>query len=211
MQAETITKKDQIITLYSSASQCYNAGRRAYAPSNETSINTDIYMNWGVTSFKSSNPSVVKLASRKCYPLYQANPESYMSRVMIPKKAGTTVISYKARNNTYKQKVTVKKYVNPLSTLKIGSLNLTSKFNKNASYTLSYDKYKNKNLKLQVKAKNGWSISGNRYITSPKIIDRGTFVESGKTFKVTKRNASLSIYAYNDKTGQFEECLILFK
>ena len=113
VQAETITKKDQIITLYSSASQCYNAGRRAYAPSNETSINTDIYMNWGVTSFKSSNPSVVKLASRKCYPLYQANPESYMSRVMIPKKAGTTVISYKARNNTYKQKVTVKKYVNP--------------------------------------------------------------------------------------------------
>ena len=103
------------------------------------------------------------------------------------------------------------KYVNPLSTLKIGSLNLTSKFNKNASYTLSYNKYKNKNLKLQVKAKNGWSISGNRYITSPKIIDRGTFVESGETFKVTKRNASLSIYAYNDKTGQFEECLILFK
>ena len=76
VQAETITKKDQIITLYSSASQCYNAGRRAYAPSNETSINTDIYMNWGVTSFKSSNPSVVKLASRKCYPLYQANPET---------------------------------------------------------------------------------------------------------------------------------------
>lgn len=211
VQAETITQKDQIITLYSSASQCYNAGRRAYAPSNETSINTDIYMNWGVTSFKSSNPSVVKLASRKCYPLYQVNPESYMSRVMIPQKTGTTVISYKARNNTYKQKITVKKYVNPLSTLKIGSLNLTSKFNKNASYTLSYDKYKNKNLKLQVKAKNGWSISGNRYITSPKIIDRGTFVESGETFKVTKRNASLSIYAYNDKTGQFEECLILFK
>lgn len=210
VQAQTVTKPDQVLTLYSSSSLSFNDNQRKYAPANETVLNTNIYMNQGVKAYKSSNTSVVNIVYRKLYPLYQYNPDSYSAPFMNAKKTGTTVISFKDANNTYKEKVTVKKYVNPFSTLKIGSLNLTSKFKTNASYTLSYNKYKNKNLKLQVKAKNGWTVEGNRYITSSRPMDRN-WIENGKTFKVTKRNSSLVIYTYNQKTKQSEQCLILFK
>ena len=196
VQAKTISKPAQVLTLYSSKSLSYTASRRAFATANETALNTDVYMNQGVSSYKSSNTSVVSLVSRKAYPLYQKNPVSF---------------SYKCGKNIYKQKVTVKKYVNPLSSLKIGSLNLTSKFNKNANYTLSYNKYKNKNIKLQVNSKNGWYVSGIRKINNPKGSEMGIWVKNGKTFKITKRNTFLTVYTYNQKTTQTEECTIIFK
>ena len=125
---------------------------------------------------------------------------------------GTVTLSYKVNNNTYKQKTTVRKYVNPLSTLKIGSLSLASKFKKDSTYTLSYEKYKNKELKLQVKTKSGWELSGVRYITSPKTSNSmGTWISNGGTFKVSQKNCSLTVYVFDPKTKQSEECLIIFK
>lgn len=211
VQAKTISKPAQVLTLYSSKSLSYTASRRAFATANETALNTDVYMNQGVSSYKSSNTSVVSLVSRKAYPLYQKNPVSFSSYFMKAKKTGIAIISYKCGKNIYKQKVTVKKYVNPLSSLKIGSLNLTSKFNKNANYTLSYNKYKNKNIKLQVNSKNGWYVSGIRKINNPKGSEMGIWVKNGKTFKITKRNTFLTVYTYNQKTTQTEECTIIFK
>lgn len=211
VQAQTITRPNQVITLYSSDSLSYNANKRAYSSANEIVLNTDIYMNRGVTSYKSSDTSVVELVSRKLYPLTQWNPKPYMAYFMKAQKTGKTVISYKAGNNTYKQNVIVKKYENPLSTLKLGSLNLTSRFKTNASYTLSYEKYKNKNLKLQMRLKSGWILSGACYIDTPKTYTRGTWIANGKTFKITKKNSALCVYVFNQKTRQSEECLIIFK
>lgn len=211
VQAKTISQPAQILTLYSPKSVSYNANRRTFAPANETVINTESYMGWGTSSYKSSNTSVVSLVSRKAYPLYQIKPDSSPLYFMKAKKTGSSVVSYKQGKDIYKQKVTVKKYVNPLSSLKIGSLKLTSKFNKNASYTLSYDKYKNKELKLQVKSKSGWYLTGTRSISNPKNCERGKWIKDGETFKVTNKNMFLTVYATNEKTKQAEECTIIFK
>lgn len=211
VQAKTTSQPAKILTLYSPKSVSYSANRRMFAPANETIINTESYMGWGTSSYKSSNTSVVSLVSRKSYPLYQIKPDSSPLYFMKAKKTGSSVVSYKQGKDTYKQKVTVKKYVNPLSSLKIDSLKLTSKFNKNASYTLSYDKYKNKELKLQVKSKNGWYLTGTRNISNPKNCERGTWIKNGETFKVTNKNMFLTIFVTNEKTKQAEECTIIFK
>lgn len=210
VQAKTISKPAQVLTLYSSKSLSYTASRRAFATANETALNTDVYMNQGVSSYKSSNTSVVSLVSRKAYPLYQKNPVSFSSYFMKAKKTGTAIVSYKCGKNIYKQKVTVKKYVNPLSSFKIGSMNLTSRFNKKAHYVLSYDKYKNKELKLQIKGKDGWDIS-TRKINDPKGIELGTWLNDGDTFKVANKNTFLTVFAYDQKTKQMIECTIIFK
>ena len=127
--------------------------------------------------------------------LTQTNPDSYSAYFMKAKKTGSAVVSYKKGKDTYKQKVIVKKYVNPLSSFKIGSMNLTSRFNKKAHYVLSYDKYKNKELKLQIKGKDGWDIS-TRKINDPKGIELGTWLNDGDTFKVANKNMFLTVFAY---------------
>ena len=197
VQAKTITKPAQTLTLYPSKSLHYNANRRIFATANETVVNTDSYMNWGTSSFKSSKTSVVSLISRKVYMLTQTNPDSHSAYFMKAKKTGSAVVSYK-------------KYVNPLSSFKIGSMNLTSRFNKKAHYVLSYDKYKNKELKLQIKGKDGWDIS-TRKINDPKGIELGTWLNDGDTFKVANKNTFLTVFAYDQKTKQTIECTIIFK
>lgn len=210
VQAKTITKPAQTLTLYPSKSLHYNANRRIFATANETVVNTDSYMNWGTSSFKSSKTSVVSLISRKVYMLTQTNPDSHSAYFMKAKKTGSAVVSYKKGKDTYKQKVTVKKYVNPLSSFKIGSMNLTSRFNKKSHYVLSYDKYKNKELKLQIKGKDRWNIS-TRKRNDPKGCELGTWLNDGDTFKVANKNMFLTVFAYDQKTKQTIECTIIFK
>lgn len=86
VQAKTITKPAQTLTLYPSKSLHYNANRRIFATANETVVNTDSYMNWGTSSFKSSKTSVVSLISRKVYMLTQTNPDSFSAYFMKAKK-----------------------------------------------------------------------------------------------------------------------------
>ena len=95
VQAKTITKPAQTLTLYPSKSLHYNANRRIFATANETVVNTDSYMNWGTSSFKSSKTSVVSLISRKVYMLTQTNPDSFSAYFMKAKKTGSAVVSYK--------------------------------------------------------------------------------------------------------------------
>lgn len=212
VQAQTIFRPDQVLTLYSANSKIYDPWKKAYDIANETPFNTDILMDQGVTGYKTSNISVVSLIPRKVQHKTAAALGTYTIRYMRAKKTGTVTLSYKVNNNTYKQKTTVRKYVNPLSTLKIGSLSLASKFKKDSTYTLSYEKYKNKELKLQIKTKGRWELSGVRYITSPKTSNSmGTWIPDGGTFKVTQKNCSLTAYVFDPKTKQSEECLIIFK
>ena len=62
-----------------------------------------------------------------------------------PQKAGTTTITVKTERETYKCTFTVYKYVNPVSSAKVGNLTIKgTAFKKNAIYNLRYSKYKNK-------------------------------------------------------------------
>lgn len=210
VQAKTIQQFDLTFTLYPSKTTNYEVHRKAYAPANEYWLGTGYSKNKGVSSYRSSNTSVLDIVFRKAYSLGPDN-DSYKGSFIKVKKPGTSFASYKVGGITYKHKVMVKKYVNPFSTLKVGSLNLTSKFNKSANYTLSYDKYKNKELKFQIKEKKGWLSHGVSYLEDPKVDPYGTNIEGGKSFKVTKRNTALRVSVINGKTSQIEDILIFFK
>lgn len=210
VQAKTIQQFDLTYTLYPSKTKNYNFSRKAYAPANEYYFGTGSPKNKGVSSYRSSNTSVLDIVFRKAYSP-GPDSDSYKGSFIKVKKPGISFASYKVGGITYKNKVTVKKYVNPFSTLKIGSLNLTSKFNKAANYTLSYDKYKNKMLKLQIKRKKGWVSHGIFYLEDPKVDPYGTNIEEEKSFKVTKRNTALRVCVINSKTTQLEDILIFFK
>lgn len=77
---------------------------------------------------------------------------------MTGKKAGTTTVSFKMKVNgtwkSYSVKVTVRKYENPFSSIKIGSKNYTSKF-KNSRVLISKSNLKGK---LSIKLKSGWKL-----------------------------------------------------
>lgn len=114
VQAKTISKPAQVLTLYSSKSLSYTASRRAFATANETALNTDVYMNQGVSSYKSSNTSVVSLVSRKAYPLYQKNPVSFSSYFMKAKKTGTAIGFLQVRKKYLQTKSYSKKICKPI-------------------------------------------------------------------------------------------------
>lgn len=69
---------------------------------------------------------------------------------------------------------------------------------------------KNKELKLQIKGKNGWNIS-TRKRNDPKVCELGTWLNDGDTFKVANKNMFLTVFAYDQKTKQTIECTIIFK
>ena len=71
-----------------------------------------------------------------------------------PKKAGTTTITVKTGQETYKCTFTVYKYVNPVSSAKVGKLTIKgTAFKKNAIYNLRYSKYKNKSIAFKFNLK----------------------------------------------------------
>ena len=74
---------------------------------------------------------------------------------------------------------------------------------------MGYAKYKNKSLKLSYKAKNDWSISAS-YLQEPGN-QKAPSVKNNQSFKVTKKNSALILYAYNSKTQQNEQCIIIFE
>ena len=80
----------------------------------------------------------------------------------IAKKAGTTTVSYQIGSKTYQTKVTVKNYVNPLSSLKISGVNsgknIATQANKTDQVACKLKKTV-KNATVTVKAKSGWKIS----------------------------------------------------
>lgn len=123
------------------------------------------------------------------------------------KKTGTTVISGKD-GRLCKYKLTVKKYTNPFSSIKTNGKDITSKFKTKSVYTLSYSKYKNKNIKLNFKPKNGWTITA---LSSVAGQLNASTIKNGKSVKVSKKGFTLKFHATNRKTGQHETCEIIWK
>lgn len=159
INAKTLTNMPQILTLYPKSSKIYNENRRMYAPANETILNTNLYYGNKTASIKAKKSSYVSAVYYNNYAPALTQDKLYTSAYLKAPKAGTTTITYKIGKQKYIQKVTIKKYANPFKSLKINNLNLASKFKSKSNYTLSYNKYRGKTLKLQYSAKKGWALN----------------------------------------------------
>ena len=138
-----------------------------------------------VEKLKSSKPSVASVTSKQ---------EDGEYKIIIKvKKPGTTVITYTSGSDTFEKKIVVKKYQNMIKKITINGKDITSKFNKKGVCTLSYKKYKNKNVKIQVIGKKNWSTyHGDYYINSRKIL-KCMPSPNNKTysFKLTQKKGKL--------------------
>ena len=138
-----------------------------------------------VKKLKSSKPSVASVTCKR------QNGEYAI--IIKMKKPGTTVITYTSGSDTFEEKVVVKKYQNMIKKITINGKNITAKFNKKGVCTLSYKKYKNKNVKIQVIGKKNWSTyHGDYYINSRKIL-KCMPSPNNKTysFKLTQKKGKL--------------------
>lgn len=156
-----------------------------------------------VTALKSSNPAVATVFSR-------AQEEDRYAIILTAKKPGTTTITYTSGENTYTQKVTIKKYQNVMKKITVNGKNITSKFKKKAVYTLSYKKYKNKTVKLKVAGKGSWGMHHGDYCAkSGKILK--CMVGKEVKFKVTQKNSYMAFSVDNIKDNGYVSYIIVFK
>ena len=206
VQAKTVTQPSRVLTLYSSSARTYTSPLGSSVSAN-ISIIGSTGKSEKVTDIKTSNKSVVTVSSKVGAKALSANSRRFI--YVTAKKAGTATVSYKANGTTYKVKVTVKKYTSPFSSLKLGSSNITSKFQKSSVYTLPYAKYANKNVRLSFKGKSGWTVSADYLDKAGKF--QSEILKNNKTFKVTKKNSMLLLSAVNNKTGQSETAVVIFK
>ena len=106
-----------------------------------------------IKNAKSTNQDVATVEVEK-YTDYN-NKICYRMKVTA-KKTGKTTIKWKQKGVTYKRKITVKSYSNPLEVLTVNGKNIAKKFNKTNVVTLDYDKWKNKEF----------TLDGNHYSSS---------------------------------------------
>ena len=120
-----------------------------------------------ITNIKSSNTAVATP--------FTEESGGVTNLKVYPHKAGTAIISCRVNGKTYKTKFIARKYVCPLTYIKLGSATMTSsKFKKTDEIHLSYRKYAKKNQKISVKPAKGWKIkgiycsNGTKYMTEVK-------------------------------------------
>lgn len=180
----------------------YSAKVVTYKPGDGTSSYSTVISIVGcskaseIKNLKSSNKAV-KLTAKDGY-----------IRAVYGNKAVKATITCTVKGVKLKTTLTVKKYANPCSTLKIGTTNFTSKFSKTDVYRQSKTF---KNQTLSIKTKSGWKI------TRVSVYNNGSYknytVNSSKFSKKITMNKSYStlyVYCTNTKTG-VEECLVLRK
>ena len=156
------------------------------------------------------------MENRRCY-----NPDELIAYIVkikdnviwaTPQKAGTTTITVKTERETYKCTFTVYKYVNPVSSAKVGKLTIKgTAFKKNAIYNLRYSKYKNKSIAFKFNLKKGWKLRGGiSYARSNWGVAKMS--PNGSKIKVAGGSGFLAVaLAENIKTGQRERIHIYFK
>lgn len=157
-------------------------------------------------NLKSSNTAVATVSQRK----YRG---SYYVDINL-KKAGTTIVSFKEKSKTYRVKVIVKKYVNAVSSVKIGATTLpSSKFKSHAVINLNYSKFAKKKAKVTIKLKNGWELAGNSFWYFQKGWTQYSINNKNKK-KITIKGGKgfgIGFSAVNTSTGQMEQYRIQFK
>lgn len=197
--AKTITDTTQVAILYPKSSPTYGDKQLVQYTKKVK-----------VQSVKSSKKSVAAVSVGK-----DSGSKEYAIYV-VPKKTGTTTVTYKLGKDKHKLKVIVRKYVNPFKKITINGKNITSKFNKTNVCNLSYKQYKGKKVTITYKKKGNWKILHADYFTkSDKLIKcHGTILPGDKeTIKITKKNSKLYFWIPDtmDKYEPAEECTILFK
>ena len=113
--------------------------------------------------------------------------------VFTAKKTGKTVLTIKVKNKNgsikkYKVNVTVKKYVSPVKSLKIGKTELRKKMGKDLYLTY---KYANSKAKFSITPKKGWKVSKLNYNAWYEGEDE-ELMEKGDIDKNFKNNAIIT-------------------
>ncbi|MDO4805774.1 MAG: hypothetical protein Q4A07_00860 [Coriobacteriales bacterium] len=113
------------------------------------------YEIWYMTNKSVKNPksSNIKVAGMG---LQDWGSVKYL--VVVPHKAGTTKLSFTYNGKKYTTTYTVRNWTNPVKKFTIGKTNVTSKFNKAATYTYSTDKRTFVGKKVSVTAASGYKV-----------------------------------------------------
>lgn len=180
----------------------YSAKVVTYKPGDGVSKYSTVISIMGCT--KSSEIKNLKSSSKAV----KVSAQNGYIRAEFGNKAGKATITCTVKGVKLKTALTVKKYTNPCSSLKLGKTNFTSKFSRTDVYrqTKTF-----KNQTLSVKMKSGWKI------TKVSVYNNGSYkgytVNSSKFSKkitLNKTSGAVYIYCTNSKTG-VSECLILSK
>ena len=127
-----------------------------------------------VLNLKSSNTKVLTVKKRNTSVEKDGEDVPKFFNVVLEvkfKKPGKANITYSYKNENgetvnVKKKLTVKKWVNPVSSLKIGSKQFKTKFNKNSEATIKKSQISNKKIKIKLKKgyklKEVWTFSNNQ-------------------------------------------------
>ena len=129
--------------------------------------------------------------------------DKMQAAVATVKKTGNVTVSYKKQGTVNKQTFVVKKYTNPLKSLKIDGTNITSKFKTDNVYVLPYAKYAGKKIKVSYSAASNFELLYVDYLLQPGNM-KSDMVKNKGTVKIQKKNSALLISAYNAKTQQNE-------
>ena len=175
-----------------------------------------------VTNLKSSNRSVLTVSKTES-PFGNRIWTNIAANV---KKTGTSTVSFETGGKTYKIKVTVKKYQNPISSIKIRNTTIRgSKFKSTSNYFLKWSKFKGKNTKVTVKLAKGWKFCHKEFDYEsgklrPVILAYpGSFpkrvvptVINGQSIKIKgKKGYTLNFTVEQRSTGRTEDISIIFK
>ena len=108
--------------------------------------------------------------------------------------------------------LTVKKYTNPVVSVKIGNSTISGKhFNKEAYRVIPYSKFAKKKVKVTFNLKKGWHVikQGVSYIE--KSWYKSQDVDNGSIIPINSRDFVICADVVNEKTGQQERILLLLK
>lgn len=121
------------------------------------------------------------------------------------KKAGTTTITYTYKGKTYKHKLVVNKYTNPMKSFKVGSTEYKTKFKKTPICNV---KSKISGKKVKVKAASGWKISEILVSTTngEKRVKNGYKLKKGESYvtvvlKNKKKGTTEAVSVWYDVAG----------
>ena len=191
----------ETVTLYPSGDE--NSPNISYKKNDNKYL---AYVSGKVTLLKSSSSSKAKLAKSELKNGGKTETILYVKT----KKVGTSTLSLKVKSKTYKIKVNVKKYQNPLASVKVGNKTLNmSKLKKTSNYKLSYAQFAGKKQKISVKMAPGWKLEEMYYMR--KTCQKTETVKNGSSVLI-KGGAGFEfhIVVTNKKTGQLETVDLFF-
>ena len=185
----------QIVTLYP-------------GKSNKITLFNSRYLNLG--NIDTRNNSVSVTVRNPAIAKVEANNSGVFA---YPKKVGKTLVTVKAGNITRKCALTVKEYVNPVTSVKVGNTTISGKkFDTDPYRVISYSKFANKKAKVTFNLKKGWSFQYDAISYFQKTWQKSEDVKNGSIVPI-KGGSGFQIMTavVNDKTGQVEHLLLWFK